>query len=307
MIVVFGSLSVDLHFSMTQMPRPGETHLCQTYEVIPGGKGGNQAVAAAHAGSKVIMQGAIGDDDFGRLLRASLIEAGVDCSGVWVVGTPTGCSSICVDRSGESMITVAQGANVEAKESDVADSLLTPSTTILVQMETVTTENWKLIERAKAKGCRTIVNLAPATIIPNEITSSIDILVLNETAARFLARHLFFPYLPLEEMAPYVAKNLNLTVVISQGKHGAVAATPENTWQIPAMTITPVDTTAAGDALVGVLAASLDQGHTFESSLRRATIASGLACLKKGGQSSLPTLQEIENALHKLDKIRLIA
>lgn len=307
MIIVFGSLTVDLLFPMAQMPRPGETHLCRTYHIMPGGKGANQAVAAANAGSSVVMHGALGDDEFGRFIRTSLINAGVDCSGVWIVEEPTGCASICVDRSGENMSMVAQGANCEVKASDIDDSVLTSETTVVVQMETNVKETWKLVERAKEKKCRTIVNLAPAVVIPSEIIPFIDILILNEAAARLLARHFFFPYLPLEEMAPHVAKNLNLTVVLTQGDQGAVAATPERTWKIPAMDITAVDTTAAGDALVGVLAASLDQGYPLESALRRAITASGLACLKKGAQSSFPTLSEIDNALNQLDKIQLIA
>lgn len=295
MIVVFGSLNIDMVMRVEKMPRPGDTVLCPSYKMIPGGKGANQAVAAAKAGAPVKLFGKIGDDEFGRLALNSLKETSIDLTGVVVSEeSSTGCASVCVNAQGENMITVASGANLKAREAEVPSFLLSKETTLLLQMETPVEENWSIIRRAKKFGARVILNLAPAENVPQDILQSLDVLVMNQSEAALLALHLGFDVISPTAAARRIAANFGITCVVTLGGDGAIACSPKGTWEVKAMEIEPVDTTAAGDAFVGVFAAALDSGADMANALRRASVASGLACLKQGAQISLPTLSEID-------------
>ncbi len=295
MIIVFGSLNIDMVMRVEKMPRPGDTVLCPSYKMIPGGKGANQAVAAAKAGAPVKLFGKIGDDEFGRLALNSLKETSIDLTGVVVSEeSSTGCASVCVNAQGENMITVASGANLKAREMEVPSFLLSKETTLLLQMETPVEENWSIIRRAKKFGARVILNLAPAENVPQDILQSLDVLVMNQSEAALLALHLGFDVISPTAAARRIAANFGITCVVTLGGDGAIACSPKGTWEVKAMEIEPVDTTAAGDAFVGVFAAALDSGADMANALRRASVASGLACLKQGAQISLPTLSEID-------------
>ncbi|MBS0271628.1 MAG: ribokinase [Proteobacteria bacterium] len=308
MIVVFGSLNMDMVMHLEKMPRPGDTVLCPNYQKVPGGKGANQAVAAAKAGASVKLFGQIGDDEFGHEILKSLKSSAVDAIGVVLnKETPTGCAMVCVNSSGENMIAVASGANLEAKEIEIPNFLLSKETTLLVQMETQVEENWKLIRRAKKYGARIILNLAPACDIPHDILQSVDILVLNQIEATLLALHLGFEIISPVVLAKRVAATYGITCVVTLGREGAMACTPEDSWGVNAMEIEAVDTTAAGDAFVGVLAASLDDNMDLPLALRRASVASGLACLSKGAQVSLPSNRQIEEHIEKVTLPRRLA
>lgn len=300
MIIVFGSLNVDIVLPVPSMPRPGDTILCSEYQLLPGGKGANQAVAAAKAGSKVKMFGSIGQDEFASILRSSLENADVEISSLQIVEKPTGCATICVDEGGENMITVASGANLLADASMIPDGLLTPETTLVLQMEVPAEQNWSLIDRAHQAGIRTILNLAPARAIPEEILQKLSFLVLNQIEATMLALHLGFDVISPTIAARRIAAKYGLTTIVTLGAEGAFACSSLESWTVPAMPIKAVDTTAAGDAFVGVFAASLDKGLPIDQSLRRATVASGLACLSVGAQPSLPTTKQIEESLSKV-------
>ncbi len=308
MIVIFGSLNMDMVMRVEKMPRPGDTVLCSGYQMIPGGKGANQAVAAANAGAPVKLFGKVGDDEFGRLILDSLKRTSMDVTGVTVSKeSSTGCAAICVDHQGENLITVASGANLLAREDMIPDFLLSKETILLLQMETPVEENWGLLRRAKKFGARVILNLAPAKEISQDILKSLDILVLNQVEASLLALHLGFDVISPAVVAKRVAASFNMTCIVTLGNQGAIACSPEGSWEINAMEIEAVDTTAAGDAFVGVLAASLDSGMELPIALRRASVASGLACLSKGAQISLPTNQQIEVNLKKVMPARRIA
>ena len=216
------------------------------------------------------------------------------------------CHSLC-GRIGENMIIVASGANLDAREAEIPDFLLTGGTTLLLQMETPPEENWKLIRRAKKLGAKIVLNLAPAQEIPQDILQSLDLLVMNQIEATLLALHLGFEIISPTVTAKRVAAHFGITCIVTLGKQGAMACTSEGTWEVKAMEIEAVDTTAAGDAFVGVLAASLDGGLDLSQSLRRASTASGLACLNKGAQLSLPLSQEIDTNLTKIPLPRKIA
>ena len=303
MIVVFGSLNIDIMMQVEQMPRPGETVLCPSYQLIVGGKGANQAVAASRAGTEVKLYGRVGDDEFGRTILGDLRQTKVDLLGVGISQqSSTGCAAITVDAHAENMITVASGANLEAKQSEIPDHLLSQNTTLLLQMETPLEENWALVHRAKKFGAKIILNLAPAYEVPQDILRNLDILVMNQIEATVLALHLKFQVISPLVVAKRIAANFGITCIVTLGKQGAVACTPEGgTWEVKAMEdIQAVDTTAAGDAFVGVFAASIEKGLDIPTSLRRASVASGLACTQKGAQTSLPTNSQIEDNLQKV-------
>jgi len=308
MIVVFGSLNIDMVMKVEKMPQPGDTALSPSYQIIPGGKGANQAIAAAKAGGSVKLFGKIGDDAFGRLVLESLEKTNVDTTGVGIKkNMSTGCATVCVDTQGENMIIAAGESNLQAREAEIPDFLVSKNTTLLLQMETPLEENWKLIRRAKKYGARIILNLAPAQNIPQDILESLDILVMNQIEAAHLALYLGFNVISPTVAARRLTANYGVTCIVTLGKEGALLCSPKGTWEVKALEIEAVDTTAAGDAFVGVLAASLDSGMDLLLSLRRASVASSLACLTSGAQSSLPSPLQIEANLQKIPLPKQIA
>lgn len=307
MIVIFGSLNIDMVLPVPIMPRPGETVLCPEYKLFPGGKGANQAVAAARAGGEVHMFGKVGIDDFGKKILESLQEATVDCTGVMSCDQPTGCAMICVDPVGENMITVASGANRYARAKDVPDISLTPQTTLVLQMEVPAQENWTIIRRAKSLGAKIILNLAPSNLVPEDILKSLDVLILNEIEASLLAMHLGFNEPSPHAVAKRLTELFDLTTIVTLGPEGAYASSQQGCYNVSAMKVRAIDTTAAGDAFVGVFAVAVDQGLSLAQALHRASVASGITCIREGAQPSLPTAKEIENALQAVPAPKLVA
>ncbi len=289
MIVVFGSINLDLIYAVPHIPVPGETVLGPTTRIEPGGKGANQAVAAARDGARVIMAGAVGRDTLAMAAQALLQQANVDLTRVAETQSTTGCASICVDPQGHNAIAVGSGANLLAKATQVEDALLTPETTLVLQMEVSATETAALIHRARARQSRIILNLAPAAALPVEVLKAVDILTVNETEASWLAGHL-----GCAATGQALQAALGNTVIRTLGERGLEAASVDGVQHIPARHITPVDTTAAGDCFVGVLAAGLDRGQSLSDALERASTAAALCCLKPGSQSSLPWAAEID-------------
>ena len=169
MLLVFGSLNVDLLFQVDALPRPGETVLTDGYGIAAGGKGANQAAAAAKAGATVRMIGQVGDDGFGRYARETLAAAGVDCSRIATSARPTGTAVIGVDRLGENQIMVASGANLDTDPGQIEDAELAPGVTLLCQNEIRAEATFALLGRARACGARTILNLAPAIDLPGGV------------------------------------------------------------------------------------------------------------------------------------------
>ena len=289
MIVVFGSINLDLIFPVPHIPRPGETVLGPTTRIEPGGKGANQAVAAARDGAHVIMAGAVGRDALSRDALALLRDAKVDLTRVIETDASTGCAAIAVDPAGNNAIVVGSVANRLARASQVEDELLTPATTLVLQMEVPPAETAALIHRAKARGARIILNLAPAAPLPETALRAIDLLVVNETEAEWLGAHL-----GCGASATALHATLSVGVIRTLGGDGLEAADATGTRTIPARVITPVDTTAAGDCFVGVLAAALDRGAPLDQALQRATTAAALCCTRPGSQSSLPPARETD-------------
>ena len=296
MIVVFGSINIDLVFRLPSLPAAGETVLGDSYAVVPGGKGANQAVAAARDGARVAMVGAVGDDGFTRPALAELAAAGVDLSRVARVAAPTGCAAIAVDDAGANLIFVASGANLLARAAMVPDEWLDRGTTLVVQREVPMAELAALLPKARARGCRVVLNTAPAGEVPAEALAAVDVLVANQGEAAMLAAE---RGIAAGDTAA-LANSLGCAVVVTLGGEGLVAATGVETLRGGALAITPVDTTAAGDCFVGVLAAALDRGATLPTALHRASVAAGLACTKPGAQPSLPMRTETDARLDDL-------
>lgn len=297
MLVILGSVNADLLFKVRKLPAPGETVLCPAYEMAPGGKGSNQAAAAAKAGAETRFIGHLGNDAYGPVVRGLLVEAGIDCDGLALSQKPTAIAVIGVDEAGENAIIVASGANLDTAASQVPEDLLGPGTTLLCQNEIRFAETKAILARGKAKGARTILNLAPAGPLPAEVLQTLDVLVVNEIEARMAAGSAAGE--PLD-LARRLAQEHGLTCVVTLGAAGAVAVRPDGGWRVGSLRIKPVDTTGAGDAFVGVLAASLDAGKPMEEALHRASLAAGLACLAMGAQSSQPAAAEIDARLHEL-------
>jgi ribokinase len=306
MLLVFGSINVDLVFRVTALPAAGETVLGDSYVAVPGGKGANQAVAAARAGAAVRMVGRVGRDGFAAVALGALRGAGVDTAGVLADEAPSGCAVIGVDDKGENQIMVASGANAHVAAAQVDDALLGPRTTLVLQMEVPVAATAALIARARRRGARIVLNLAPALTLAGEALRAVDVLVVNGGEARSLANGNGLAATDGPALAGALAQALGVTVVMTLGKDGAVATGPDGTWRVGALPVAPVDTTGAGDAFVGVLAAALDAGLRLDAALHRASAAAGLACLSLGAQTSLPDRAEIEAALTKLPQPTLL-
>ncbi len=289
MIVVFGSINLDLNFAVQRIPAPGETVLCPDIRIEPGGKGANQAVAAARDGAQVAMAGAVGHDALAAGALRLLRESGVDLSRAIETEASTGCAAITVDPGGANAIAVGSGANRLARADQIEDALLAPAATLLLQMEVPAAETAALIRRAQARGARTVFNLAPALPLPDDALRMVDLLVANETEAAWLAHNH-----GCSADAAALRTALGVDVVRTLGADGIDAATAEGPLHLASHKVVPVDTTAAGDCFVGVLAAALDRGVPFPVALHRANAAAALCCTRAGSQGSLPTAEETD-------------
>lgn len=295
---MFGSLNADLLFKVRNLPRPGETVLAPGYELAAGGKGANQAAAAAKAGARVRMVGHLGADSFGAFARQALEGAGVDCAGVATSTRATAIAVIGIDHAAENQIMVASGANLDTHPDQVEDAALAPGVTVLCQNEIDPAATFALLERAKAKGARTILNLAPAGPVPEDVLDAVDVLVVNEIEAAMAAGRGAVD--EPAQLARELAGRHGLTCVVTLGARGALAIGPGAALRVGALPVSPVDTTGAGDAFVGVLAAALDQQHPLRAALRAASVAAGLACTQIGAQTSQPLAEEIAARLADL-------
>ncbi|MDH3703955.1 MAG: ribokinase [Alphaproteobacteria bacterium] len=304
MITVFGSINVDLVMHVDSLPLPGETTLCPDYLVIPGGKGANQALAARRAGATVRMIGCVGQDDFaGRALSLMRDEA-VDLSGLATSEKPTCCAAVCVDSHGENAIVVASGANRDAAATQIADGMLEPGDWLVLQMEIPHEENWNAVRMAKAAGAKVMLSVAPAAPVPEPILEMLDVLLVNRIEGDMVASHIGFAAQDSSSLPTALSETFGLTCVMTLGGEGAAAVGPGLALSVPTLPVSVIDTTGAGDAFAGVLAAALDEGLPIHDALRHASTAAGLACTVMGAQTGLPAKDAIEAALPDLPPMR---
>ena len=296
MITVFGSINLDLIFRTEALPHPGQTVLAASMRTEPGGKGANQAVAAARDGVRVAMVGAVGRDAMAETALAGLRAAGADLSRLATPDVSTGCASVCTDVAGRNQIVVALGANSLATDAQVEDALLAPGSTLVTQMEADPASTARLILRARARGVRTIHNLAPAAPLASQALHALDILVVNEAEGVWLGTHLG----GTDGDALSLHRMLGSIVIRTLGGDGVEWADSGQRHHRPAPPTQVRDTTAAGDCFVGVLAAALDRGATLVNALTRAVTAASLSCTRVGSQNSLPDARETDAALLRL-------
>jgi ribokinase len=290
MILTFGSINADIVVPVPKLPQPGETVLGGSYEILPGGKGANQALAARRAGADVMLAGAVGRDGFAAIALASLLGEGVDTRLVRDLELPTGCALIMVSAAGENIIAVAPGANMGVRCDWVPEDVLDANTTLVAQLEVPLGETQALIRRVRRRGGRCVLNLAPGLPIDLALLPEIDLLVANAGEAATISA---------DPMG--IARRLRQGLVVTRGAGGASAFLADGSrLDLPALAIEPVDTTGAGDTFVGVLAAALDLGASLEAALRRATAAAGLACLARGAQTAMPGAAAIDAAMADL-------
>ncbi len=303
MILVFGSINADFFLNVKSLPRPGETVLCPSYTFYPGGKGANQAVAAARLGAEVMFAGSVGKDPYGGQVLKSLRDVGINLNRVNSRGTTTGTAFVVVAEDGENQIVVASGANLETCSNQIKDSDLSLCTHIVLQLEVPLKEIEDIIFRAKAAGCKIILNYAPANVIQPTAIECCDYLIMNEIEANSL----FGQKKEVEDYAIKFSKRFDAECIITLGPKGSLLATREGLYKIDALEVEAIDTVGAGDMFVGAFSAGLFKGECTTSSLQRATVASGLACKFNGAQPSLVTPQLVESELQRLPLPRKIA
>jgi ribokinase len=292
-IVVFGSINLDLVASIARLPRPGETLAGTRFSVHPGGKGANQALAARRAGAQVALAGAVGNDAFAAMALAELAAAAVDLTHVGRMDSPTGVALIHVDAAGENSITVIAGANGYADGASVPDALLTPGTTVLMQLEVPLPGVLQLAKRAREQGARVILNAAPWRSLPLTLLESLDVLIVNEIEAADIAASPNFPPAP-ESAAVAFYRQFGCATAVTLGADGAVAAAEGALIRARAPKIHVIDTTGAGDAFAGVLAATLDRGQSWTRAVACGIAAGSLACTAAGAQEALPARDAID-------------
>ena len=293
MIVVFGSINVDLIARVPRLPRPGETLAADGFQIVPGGKGANQALGAARAGGRVVLFGCVGNDALANVALTHLRSGGVELRVVEAMDAPTGMAMIHVDPNGENSITIAAGANARARADRIPDSLLTNGCTVLMQNELPTVEVAALAHRAHARSARVIFNAAPVTGGSAQMLDDVDVLVVNEQEARALVGEALSETMHAVDCCMRLATP-SRSVVVTCGAAGAVFSVDSAAArQMPAPPIDVVDTVGAGDAFVAALAVALDRGDAFEAAVREAIAAGALTCLGAGAQGAIPSRADI--------------
>ncbi|KAA9383462.1 ribokinase [Neorhizobium galegae] len=289
MIVTFGSINVDLIYLVNEIPQAGQTVLARGSRTEPGGKGANQALAAARDGADVVMIGAVGNDAMAPIALQNL-ESEVDISRVVRSNEPTGSAAIIIDADGRNMIAVAAGANLAAQSDGVEDELLRNASYVLMQMENDAVQIENLIRRVSNHPAKSILNLAPAYRLDRDLLSLVDIVIVNEDEAEALSG-----WLGCEPSARSLSEALNTGVLRTMGGEGAEAFINGEKVTVPALRVDAVDTTAAGDCFVGVLASALDRGLLLDAAMRRAAKAAAIVCSRPGSQSSIPDNGETDS------------
>jgi ribokinase len=294
-LTVLGSLNMDISVTVPRLPGPGETILGSAVVIAPGGKGANQAAAAARLGAAVRMAGCTGDDEFGRTARSALVSGGVDVSGVRAVpGSATGVALITVDPSGENVIVVAQGANDLAGEAEVAVALSAGADMLVLSAEIPLATLQAALAGARSAGLTCLLNLAPAPAEPATLLAGgVDWLVVNESeAAVVLGR----PVTGLDGAAR-AARDLRALgaryAVVTAGAQGAALDGPSGAEAAAAPRVRSVDSVGAGDTFVAALAAAVAAGVPHREALRAACAAGATATTRRGTQDALPRPADI--------------
>jgi ribokinase len=292
-ILVVGSLNADLVARTARFPQPGETVRGEDLKIIPGGKGANQAVAAARGGAQVTMAGRVGSDSFGAFLLDRLRDDHVDTSHVIVDESATGTAVILVDAGGQNSIVLSAGANGQVAPRDV-QALDVQARVLLLQLEIPLEAVVQAARWGRSRGMIVILNPAPARELPRELIACADYLLPNETELALLSGMPVTDLPSAEKAARRLCEGGAKCVIVTLGANGALIAGPGAAKHIPPFEVQAVDTTAAGDAFIGGFACTLLRGMDLEGSVRYANACGALAAARFGAQPSLPTKAEVQ-------------
>ncbi|MBF4459259.1 ribokinase [Pseudoclavibacter sp. VKM Ac-2867] len=299
-VLVVGSVSADLTAFSARPPEPGETLRGDSFSLALGGKGANQAVAAARAGASTSFIACVGDDTFGTMVTRELVDAGVGVDKLRTVPGETGIAHIRVDASGENSIVIVPGANDALDEATVVqgirDSAAT-SSVLLTQLETPARLTASILRSARDAGITTILDPAPAAPLHEEVWGLVDLVTPNETEARMLTGVVVDSEASAVEAGRWFLDRGVGAVLVTRGGDGTTLVTPERVETFPVIEVDAVDTTAAGDAFAGALGAALACGRSLEAAIRFGAAAGALAVSKRGASPSIPTAAEIEELL----------
>ncbi|WP_426153351.1 ribokinase [Pseudomonas sp. DC3000-4b1] len=298
-IVIVGSLNMDLVIRAKRMPRPGETLAGDTFTTVPGGKGANQAVAAARLGASVAMVGCVGDDAYGERLRAGLMIEAIDCRALTTLSNvSTGVASIVVDEQSQNAILIVAGANGQLTPEllEQFDAVLDSARIVICQLEVPVPTVQHALTRARQLGKTVILNPAPAVgPLPAEWYPLIDYLVPNESEAQALTGIAVNSPESAEQAARILRDAGARNVVITLGERGVFKLGDKGGGHWPAPSVNALDSTAAGDTFVGGFAAALAAGQSEGDALRFAQAAAALSVTRAGAQPSIPTYAEVKD------------
>jgi ribokinase len=299
-VLVVGSSNTDMIIRVPRIPRPGETILGGEFTMAGGGKGANQAVAAARAGGRVTLVARVGDDVFGERALAGFKADGIDTRFVLrTSGAASGVALIDVDDRGENSISVASGANALLSAADVenAAEAFAAADIVLVQLESPIETVEAAVRKAGEKGVPVILNPAPARPLDEDLLSLVSVLTPNESEAELLSGIAVRDADGVQRAAARLRARGAARVVVTLGERGAYASSPEFEGLVPAFKVDPVDTTAAGDVFNGALAVALAEKRTLRDALSFAQAAAAISVTCPGAQPSAPTRAEIDKLI----------
>ncbi len=302
-IVVLGSINMDLVAVTPSLPKPGETVMGDSFVAVPGGKGANQAVAAARLGADVRMIGRVGDDVYGPALLSSLRAVGVSVQDVVITpGESSGVAVILLDDDRQNSIVGVYGANMACDEIQVeaASYALDGADALLLQMEVPLEISLEAARIARRKGARVVFDPAPPSMLPDSVYTAFDVVAPNRFEAEVLTGIKIDGIETAHEAARILRSKGAATSLVKLGEQGVVYSSEEGVGYVPAVAVDAVDTVAAGDGFAGALAVALAEGQPLELALRFASAAGALAVTKRGAQDAMPDRVEVERLLASL-------
>lgn len=295
-VLVIGSLNYDIILKISKMPEIGENMLANSVTFRAGGKGANQAVQTAKLGMKTYMAGCVGKDAMGDFLLNSAKSYGVNVDYIRRTDMYSGMAAVNSLDDGGVFATIAKGANFEVTKEDIdrVENLMDEAAIVIFQMEIPQDMNRYAIDKAKAHGCKVLMNAAPAATFEEEYIRKCDIFVVNEVEAGFYAGKTIDTMEKAEVEASEMSARFGNTILITMGKEGAVVASGGRTEQIPALKVKAVETTGAGDSFIGATSYALMNGMDIFEACSFATRCSAVTVCNLGAQESMPTLEEVK-------------
>jgi len=299
-LIVLGSVNADHVLQVDGFPRPGETVLGHGYQVLPGGKGANQAVAAARLGADIGFIACVGEDDFGKRIVAAFEDDGMDTRSVMIVqGMPTGIALIQVAAGGENSIAISAEANASLTEEALEPHLnyLRQADTLLMQLESPMETIERAAHEAKVAGAQVILNPAPAQTLSDSLLADLAMITPNETEAELLTGVKVETEADAQKAADILRDKGVGIVIITLGSQGAFYCGPDGSRLVSGFRVEAIDTTAAGDTFNGALVAGLQEGKSMDDAIRFAHAAASISVTRLGAQTSIPSRAEVDNFL----------